>query len=67
MIQKWITIIIANYSLGLDPDDIVKLYKDATRDEFNFLKISVDERDDNKMYSHKMYFYSVKNDSDDDK
>jgi hypothetical protein len=60
--------IIANYSLGLDPDDIVKLYKDATREKFNFLKISVDERDDNKMYSHNFTdFYTVKNDSDDDK
>jgi hypothetical protein len=60
--------IIANYSLGLDPDEIVKLYKDATRDKFNFLKISVDERDENKMYSHNFTdFYNVKNDSDDDK
>jgi hypothetical protein len=59
--------IIANYSLGLDPDEIVKLYKDATRDKFNFLKISVDERDDNKMYSHNFTdFYNVKNDSDDE-
>jgi hypothetical protein len=60
--------IIQNYSLGLDADDIVKLYKDATHEKFNFLKISVDERDDNKMYSHNFTnFYTVKNDSDDDK
>jgi hypothetical protein len=59
--------IIANYSLGLDPDEIVKLYKDATREKFNFLKISVNERDDNKIYSHNFTdFYRVKNDSDDD-
>jgi hypothetical protein len=59
--------IIANYSLGLDPDEIVKLYKDATREKFNFLKISVDERNDNKMYSHNFTdFYNVKNDSDED-
>jgi hypothetical protein len=58
--------LIANHSLGLDPDDIVKLYKDATREKFNFLKISVDERDENKMYSHNFTeFYTVKNDSDD--
>jgi hypothetical protein len=60
--------IIQNYSLGLDADEIVKLYKDATRDKFNFLRISVEERDDNKMYSHNFTeFYNVKNDSDDDK
>jgi hypothetical protein len=60
--------IIQNYSLGLDADDIVKLYKLATKEQFNFLKISVNERDDNKMYSHNFTdFYNVKNYSDDDK
>ena len=59
--------IIQNYSLGLDPDEIVKLYKDATKEKFNFLKISVESRDDNKMYSHNFTdFYTVKNDSDDE-
>jgi hypothetical protein len=64
---KYMKQIIANYSLGLDPDEIVKLYKDATREKFNFLKISVESRDDNKMYGHNFkQFYTVKNDSDDD-
>jgi hypothetical protein len=55
--------IIQNYSLGLDADEIVKLYKEATRERFNFLKISVDERDDNKIYSHNFTgFYKVNND-----
>ena len=59
--------IIQNYSLGLDPDEIVKLYKLATKEQFNFLKISVNERDDNKIYSHNFTeFYSVSNDSDED-
>jgi hypothetical protein len=44
--------IIQNYSLGLDSNEIVKLYKDATREKFNFLKIAVEERDDNKRFSH---------------
>jgi hypothetical protein len=58
--------IIQNYSLGLDADEIVKLYKDATRERFNFLKISVDERDDNKIYSHNFTgFYKVNNDAGD--
>ena len=60
--------IISNYSLGQDADEIVKLYKDATREKFDFLKISVDERNDNKIYSHNFTgFYRVNNDSDDDK
>ena len=59
--------IIQNYSLGLDADEIVKLYKEATREKFNFLKIDIDQRDDNKIYSHNFTgFYRVNNDSDND-
>jgi hypothetical protein len=60
--------IIQNYSLGLDADEIVKLYKLATKEKFHFLKISVDERDDNKIYSHNFNeFYHVSDESDDEK
>ena len=62
--------IIQNYSLGLDPNEIVKLYKDATKDKFNFLKIAVEERNENKIFSHNFtgfYKISDKTDSDEDK
>jgi hypothetical protein len=56
-----------NYSLGLDPEDIVKLYKDATKEKFNFLKISTEERNDNKIFSKKFTgFYKINDDSDGD-
>jgi hypothetical protein len=59
--------IIQNYSLGLDADEIVKLYKESTRVKFDFFKVSVEERDDNKIYSHNFtQFFRVNNDSDDD-
>jgi len=59
--------IIQNYSLGLDANEIVKLYKDATRERFHFLKIDVETRDDNKRYSHNFTsFYMVTNDSSDE-
>jgi hypothetical protein len=48
--QKDMKQIIANYSLGLEPEEIVKLYKDATKEKFNFLKISTEERNDNKIF-----------------
>ena len=52
--------IIQNYSLGLDANEIVKLYKDATKEKFNFLKIAVEERDDNKRFSHNFTsFYKI--------
>jgi hypothetical protein len=59
--------IIQNYSLGLDANEVVKLYKDATKEKFNFLKIAVDERNDNKRFSHNFTgFYKINNDSDSD-
>jgi hypothetical protein len=59
--------IIANYSLGLDPNKIVKLYKHATRDKMNFFKINVESREPNEMYSHNFTgFYKVESDSDSD-
>jgi hypothetical protein len=59
--------IITNYSLGLDANKIVKLCKEATRDKFNFFKVSVEERDDNKIYSHNFTkFFKINDDSDSD-
>ena len=60
--------IIQNYSLGLDADEIVKLYKIATRNKYEFLKIDVETRDENKRYSHNFTsFFHVEDESDDDK
>jgi hypothetical protein len=56
--------IIQNYSLGLNADEVVKLYKDATKKKFDFLKISIDERDDNKRFSHNFTDFYTINDSD---
>jgi cytochrome oxidase Cu insertion factor (SCO1/SenC/PrrC family) len=59
--------IIQNYSLGLNADEVVTLYKDATKKKFDFLKISVDERNDNKRFSHNFTgFYKINDDSDSD-
>lgn len=58
--------IIQNYSLGLNADEVVNLYKDATKEKFNFLKVSVDERDTNKRFSKNFTgFYHI-DDSDED-
>lgn len=59
--------IIQNYSLGLDADDVVKLYKDATKERFHFLKIDTDTRSENKRFSHNFTgFYRLNDDSSDD-
>jgi hypothetical protein len=58
--------IIQNYSLGLDANEVVKSYKDGTKDKFNFLKISVEERNENKIFSHNFTgFYKINDESSD--
>jgi hypothetical protein len=58
--------IIQNYSLGLDANEIVKLYKDSTKEKFNFLKIAVEERDDDRRFSHNFTsFYKISDEDDD--
>jgi hypothetical protein len=59
--------IIQNYSLGLDANEIVKLYKDATKELFHFLKIDCETRSENKRFSHNFTgFYKINDDSDSD-
>jgi hypothetical protein len=59
--------IITNYSLSLDANKIVELYKNATKVKFDFLKIDVCTRDDNKIFSHNFTsFYKIKDESDSD-
>jgi hypothetical protein len=65
--SKDLKAIIQNYSLGLDANEIVKLCKDATKDKFNFFKISVEERNENKVFSHNFTgFYKINDESDSD-
>jgi hypothetical protein len=59
--------IIINNSLSLDANKIVELYKNATKVKFDFLKIDVCTRDDNKKNSHNFTsFYKISDESDSD-
>ena len=59
--------IIQNYSLGLDANEVIALYKDATKERFHFLKIDCETRSENKRFSKDFTgFYKISDDSDDD-
>jgi hypothetical protein len=59
--------IITNYSLSLDANKIVELYKKATKVKYDFLKIDVCTRDDNKIISHNFTgFFKISDGSDSD-
>jgi hypothetical protein len=65
--QKDMKQIIQNYSLGLDANEIVKLYKDATKERFDFLKIDCETRSENKRFSHNFTgFYKISDETDSD-
>ena len=45
----------------------MNIYKDATKVPFDFLKLSLDERDDNKRFSKNWTaFYHIENESESD-
>jgi hypothetical protein len=63
-----LNLILSDYSLGVDRQGIATIYKDATKRKFDFLKIAIDEPDNNKKFSHNWTdFYKIEEDSDDDK
>ena len=58
--KRDLNLILSNYALGIEVDHIMKLYKDATKDKFNFLKIDIENRNDNKKFSHNFTgFYKI--------
>ena len=57
---------LTNYALGIEVDQIIDLYKNATKDKFNFLKIDIENRDDHKKFSHNFTdFYKIENEDSD--
>ena len=52
--------IIGEFSVGHDKNQLKSIYKDATKEKFNFLKIDIEEPDDNKRFSHNFTgFYQI--------
>ena len=61
-----LNLILSDYSLGLNRDELAMIYKDATRTKFDFLKVAVDEPDNNKKFSHNWTdFYKIENEDKD--
>ncbi len=66
--KRDLNLILGDYGLGVDKDELMAIYKDATQIPFDFLKISVDERNDDKRFSHNWTgFYNIGSDSDESK
>ena len=61
-----LNLIMSEFSLGLDKNELLDIYKDATKQKFNFLKIDLDQSDDGKKFSKNFtQFYQLKNEDSD--
>lgn len=63
-----LNLILSDFSLGVDKNKLVSIYKQATKERFNFLKIDLDCANENKKFSHNWTdFYKIEDiDSDSD-
>jgi hypothetical protein len=64
--ERELTMILRNYSLGLEPKALLDIYKDAVKTQFNFLKISISAPENKKFSKNWTDFYKISNDSDSD-
>jgi hypothetical protein len=63
--KRDLNLILADYGLGIEKDELMAIYKDATQIPFNFLKVSTDERDDNRRFSKNWTsFYKIEDDEE---
>jgi len=63
--KRDLSMILNDYGLGINKEELMSLYKNATQIPFDFLKIATNERNDNKRFSKNWTgFYAIESDSD---
>ena len=61
--KRDISLILGDYGLGVDKNELMAIYKDATQIPFDFLKVATDERQDSKRFSKNWnQFYDIEDD-----
>ena len=65
--NKDISNIISDCNVGIDKEDFMTIYKDATKDEMDFMKIDIQAKKDNNMLSKNFNGYYEINDDEEDK
>ena len=62
-----LNLILSDFSLGVNKDELKLIYKNATKRKFDFLKIDIDNRNNNEKFSHNWKdFYHIDIDSDEE-
>jgi hypothetical protein len=66
--KRDINMIMSECSLGVEKEELLRIYKDATKEKFHFLKVDLDNGEENKKFSHNWTgFYEIEKQSDDEK
>ena len=64
--KRDLNLILSDYGLGVEKDELMAIYKDATQIPFDFLKISTTERQDSKRFCHNWTdYYDISSDDED--
>ena len=59
--------IMSECSLGVEKEELLRIYKDATKEKFHFLKIDLETGDENKKFSHNFNsFYEIESNGDEE-
>jgi hypothetical protein len=54
-------LILSNYALGITQEKLLEIYKEATKEQLNFLKIDMRTGDENKKFSKNFTdFFTIK-------
>ena len=64
--KRDLNLVLSDFSLGVDRDEIALLYKEATAKKFDFLKIDIDNPNDNRKFSHNFTGFFHLDDDDED-
>ena len=66
--KRNLALILSDYGFGVDKEELMSLYKNASQIPFDFLKIATNERNDNNRFSKNWTdFYAIGSDSESDK
>jgi len=65
--KKDLKLVLSDFALGIEPEELVDLHRDATREQFSFLKIDVNNSDPNKKFSRLFnLFYEIGDEDSED-
>ena len=63
--KRDLSLILADFGLGIDKKELMDIYKDATAIPFDFLKIATDERNDDRRFSKNwLSYYTISDDGE---